>query len=145
MTENCMVNNCQKRLLEAEITRLRNENSELANHTIAQQPPMLADIAQIIDAGWKSGKSAADVAGEILREFDAPAQCALTAQGALEIAANIAEDRGWMGKPYPGVEIAKAIRDVAKKGYWTRSPRSPMKCHCTMPPTGPGMNWMRHG
>jgi hypothetical protein len=31
---------------------------------------MQADIAQIIDTGWKSGKSSADVAAEILREFD---------------------------------------------------------------------------
>jgi hypothetical protein len=34
--------------------------------------PMLADIAQIIDAGWRAGKSSADVAEEVLREFEAP-------------------------------------------------------------------------
>ena len=38
----------------------------------AQRPwPMFVDIAQIIDAGWKSGKSSHDVAIEIFQEFDA--------------------------------------------------------------------------
>ncbi len=41
--------------------------------TLVKTPPMLADIAQIIDAGWKSWKSAAEVALEIVREFDDPA------------------------------------------------------------------------
>jgi hypothetical protein len=35
------------------------------------QAPMRADIAQMIDAGWKTGKSSSEVAEEILREFDA--------------------------------------------------------------------------
>lgn len=37
----------------------------------AAQRPMRADIAQMIDAGWKTGKSSSEVAEEILREFDA--------------------------------------------------------------------------
>ena len=41
--------------------------------TVTLTPPMLADIAQIIDAGWKSGQSSAEVAAEILREFDGTA------------------------------------------------------------------------
>jgi len=39
---------------------------------------MHADIAQIIKAGWNSGKSANDAAAEILREFDVPAALAAT-------------------------------------------------------------------
>src|SRR6266852_4484365 len=43
-----------------------------------ERQPMQADIAQIIKAGWSSGKSADDVATEILREFDVPAALAAT-------------------------------------------------------------------
>src|SRR5216684_5981194 len=43
-----------------------------------ERQPMQADIAQIIKAGWNSGKSSDDVAAEILREFDVPATLAAT-------------------------------------------------------------------
>src|SRR5216684_349137 len=43
-----------------------------------ERQPMQADIAQIIKAGWSSGKSSDDVATEILREFDVPAALAAT-------------------------------------------------------------------
>jgi hypothetical protein len=64
-----------------EVDKLRDQLS-----APSQQPPMQADIAQIIDAGWKSGKSSADVAAEILREFDTPfyptcAKCGCDTQG----------------------------------------------------------------
>ncbi|HEU0038026.1 MAG TPA: hypothetical protein VFR76_02015 [Verrucomicrobiae bacterium] len=48
-------------------------DDEDARRWNVRHTPMLADIAQIIDVGWKAGKSAAEVAGEILREFDGPA------------------------------------------------------------------------
>lgn len=39
-----------------------------------QSVPMRADIEQIISEGWRNGKTSAEVAAEILREFDVPAQ-----------------------------------------------------------------------
>jgi hypothetical protein len=60
--------------------------------TVAQARPMRADIAQIIDRGWKAGKSSNDVAEEILREFD-PSPVSSTHQSAPLFTAsqNIAE------------------------------------------------------
>jgi hypothetical protein len=46
----------------------------------AQRLPIQADIKQIISEGWRNGKSSAEVAAEILREFDMPAQGALGAR-----------------------------------------------------------------
>lgn len=48
---------------DAEIERLRSAT--------AQRAPMAADIAQIIDAGRRNGKSDLEIAEAILREFDA--------------------------------------------------------------------------
>jgi hypothetical protein len=45
-----------------------------ANSAPVQRQPMQADVAQIVDAGWKSGKSSDDIAAEILREIDVVGQ-----------------------------------------------------------------------
>jgi len=37
----------------------------------AAATPMQADIAQIISEGWSNGKTSAEVAEAVLREFDA--------------------------------------------------------------------------
>jgi hypothetical protein len=49
----------------------REPEEEIPAPASPAQAPMRADIAQMIDAGWKTGKSSSEVAEEILREFDA--------------------------------------------------------------------------
>lgn len=56
--------------------------SEADSDVTPTRPPMLADLAQIIDAGWKAGKSSVEVAGEILREFDGTAVTSTECGGA---------------------------------------------------------------
>jgi hypothetical protein len=43
----------------------------------AQRSPMAADIEQILSQGYANGKTRAEIAEEIRREFDAPAQSAM--------------------------------------------------------------------
>lgn len=51
--------------------------AEAWNRRHAQRAPMAADIAQIIDAGRRNGKSDLEIAEDVRREFDAaPTQCA---------------------------------------------------------------------
>lgn len=50
------------------------EAAELRQTLNAAATPMLADIEQIISDGWRNGKTSAEVAEDVLREFGAPAQ-----------------------------------------------------------------------
>jgi hypothetical protein len=47
---------------------------------ISSDRPLLADIAQIIQAGWSNGKSSTEIAEEILQELDEPAHAWLKAK-----------------------------------------------------------------
>jgi hypothetical protein len=52
------------------------ETEELALKALTPRGmPMLADIAQMIDDGWRNGRASTDVAAEILQEFDAARDC----------------------------------------------------------------------
>ena len=172
-------------------------------HSQPGSSTVFADIEQIIDRGWRNGRSAAEVAAEIMRECDCAAQGTMQSQleeagrGAItlrneldrvradrnyhadlaeswkaqfhsaaaaaseysefweqhhgdfdqfgnylpysqidgdlraakrriaetiERCAKIAEDRGWLGIPYPGYDIGKAIRALAVPSAQRPSP-----------------------